>query len=297
MIEDENVKAALLAEKLSVADFQRNVVQLIVHWPLYRKYEFTGDRREAKPNFSPPVYQVHLPKAILMDCNRCLHRQPWDVVSPHEGRADKGFEEVRYKCRACHFEKRYWLLLEFDQKGGSIIKTGQYPPLELEPPSLVAAGMEKADLALYRRALTCRHSNFGIAAVAYLRRIVENRTTFLIDLIATRLQEEDPTSPLLLRVEEVKKDKRFSERIEFAAELLPKSIRPGGQNPISTLHVLTSQALHGFSDEESVDVFDNCQLAFEHVIKRLKQDQDEDQDFKDAMKTLTERAAKKPPTK
>jgi hypothetical protein len=66
-----------------------------------------------------------------------------------------------------------------------------------------------------------------------------------------------------------------------------------GQNPISQLHGLTSEALHGLSDEESVDVFDHCQLAFEHVIKRLKQDQDEDQNYKDALKRLTEKPTRK----
>jgi hypothetical protein len=289
---------ATTTESLSPEKFRESVAQLLVQWPLYRKYEFTGDLRKEKLHFSPPVYQLELPKAIQMNCPRCLHRQPWDLKSPFDGRAELGFSRLNYGCRACHLRKDYWLLLTFDETGGSIIKTGQYPALELEPPSLVAAGMEKEDLALYRRALTCRHSNFGIGAVAYLRRIVENRTNFLIDLIATRQQEEDPTSPLLQRVEEIKKDKRFSEKIEFAADLLPKSVRLGGQNPISLLHDLTSEALHGLSDEESVDVFDRCQLAFEHVIRRLKLDEDEDQGFKDALKKLTEKATKKKaPTK
>ncbi len=290
--------AATPTESLTPEEFQEHVAQLIVYWPLYRKYEYTGDRRKQKAHFSPPVYELELPKAVQIDCPRCVHRQPWDLRSPQHGKAENGFSEITYACRACRLRKDYWLWLAFDEKGGSITKTGQYPPLELDPPPLVAAGMGKGDLSLYRRALTCRHSNFGIAAVAYLRRIVENRTNFLIDLIATRQHEEDPTSPLLEKVEEIKNDKRFSEKIEFAADLLPKSVRLGGQNPISLLHDLTSGALHRLSDEESVDVFDRCQLAFEHVIKRLKQDEDEDQGFKDALKKLTAKAVKrKQPTK
>ena len=102
---------------------------------------------------------------------------------------------------------------------------------------------------------------------------------------------------LLQRVEDVKRDWRYSEKIDFAADLLPKSVRPGGHNPIKTLHSLTSEALHGLSDEESVDVFDRCQLAFEHVIKRLKHDQDEDQSFKEALKQLAQKAEKQQPNK
>jgi hypothetical protein len=40
------------------------------------------------------------------------------------------------------------------------------------------------------------------------------------------------------------------------------------------------------SDGESVDVFDRCQLAFDHVVKRLKQDHDEDEAFKAAVAKL-----------
>ncbi len=281
------------ANVVSPEEFLENVARLIVQWPLYRKYEFTGDFRKIKPHSSPPIYQLELPTVIPMDCARCVHRQPWDVSYPHKGMADLGFAVVGYFCRACRLKRNYWLCLTCDDTKGTIIKTGQYPPLELEPPPPVAAGMDKGDLALYRHALTCRNSNFGIAAVAYLRRIVENRTNFLIDLIAARLQEEDPSSPSLRGIEEIKEDRRFSEKIEFAAGLLPKSVRLGGQNPVTTLHELTSEALHGLSDEGGVDVFDRCQLAFEHVIKRLKQDQDEDQGYKDALKRLTKKAAKK----
>ena len=74
---------------------------------------------------------------------------------------------MTYQCRACRTGKYYWLLLTFGESGGTVIKTGQHPALELNPLPIIAAGMEKDDLRLYRQALTCRHSNFGIAAVAY----------------------------------------------------------------------------------------------------------------------------------
>jgi hypothetical protein len=141
---DENNNEATATpqnEALSPAQFQKNVMQVIVHWPLYRKYEFTGDLRKQKPHFNPPVYELELPKAIQMDCLRCVHKQPWDIKLPSDGKADLGFVEVRYACRACGCKRDYWLVLNFNASGGSIIKTGQHPPLELEPPPLVAAGM------------------------------------------------------------------------------------------------------------------------------------------------------------
>ena len=282
-------------KNVTTADaLQKQLEQLIVHWPLYRKYEVGGHFLHKDVGQSPPKVYIQLPQEIRMDCEACCHKQPWDIHSPHRGQAAADMLcNTRYDCRACHASKYYWLYMEFDDEGGIVTKVGQVPALELQPPPLIAAGMEKDDLRLYRHALTCRHSSFGIAAVAYLRRIVENRTNFLIDLIAARLQEEEPSSALLLQVEEIKIDRRYSRKIEFAADMLPKSVRVGGQNPVSALHDLTSEALHGLSDEESVDVFDRCQLAFEHVIKRLRQDQDEDQSFKEALKKLAKRAETK----
>jgi hypothetical protein len=276
-------------------EFLMAIERLIVSWPLYRPYHFNHDFLNSS---SEVEHELLFPSVISMQWPKCVHRQPWELKS---GSVDLGnmyqlnlprFHEVCFACKACECRQHLWLRIKAGKTGGSILKTGQYPPLAVDPPPLVSAGMDKTDLRLYRQALICRNSNFGIAAVAYLRRIVENRTNFLIDLIAARIESEDPNSAALAKVDEIKKDRRFSEKINCAAELLPNSVRIGGQNPISLLHDLTSEALHGLSDEESVDVFDRCQLAFEHVIKRLKADQDEDQQFKDAMKKLMEKAAR-----
>ena len=234
----------------------------------------------------------------MMHCVDCLHLQPWDVVKPEEGKMyhfAKDPCEVTYRCRACGSRQMYWLFAQADAAGGAVMKIGQNPPLAIEPPELVAKGMNGEDLRFYRQALILRNSGFGIAAVTYLRRIVENRLNFLLDLIAPRLLAEDPNSSLLSQLEQIKSDKRFKIKIDFAADLLPKSIRLGGHNPMSVLHGLTSEALHSLSDDEAIDVFDQCKLAFEHVIKRLKYDEEEEQEFKDALRKLNEKPKKDTP--
>jgi hypothetical protein len=289
--------------------FQALMSRVIMTSPLYRVHEFsTGIVEEASEMTGTALY-APMPRTIRMECTtRCLQFEPWDVNGTTKGKVylknnalwggGNTFTEkevLSYHCRGCGSVKEYWLTFYWDRKEskGTVSKIGQLPSLELSPPHLIAAGMDPQDLKLYRQALTCRNSNFGIAAVAYLRRIVENRTNFLMDLCAARLRSEDPTSPLLEQLEAVKSDWRFSEKIDFAANLLPKSLLIAGQNPISQLHSLASEALHGLSDEESVDVFDACQAAFEHVIKRLKQDHDEDESYRAAMRKLEQRKAKK----
>jgi hypothetical protein len=224
-------------------EFDTQIAKVIEYWPLYRTFEFSGDMRVAESNQHRSWFNLDLPNWFMMDCSQCKFRQPHDariyIVEEVREKAPS-FQVVIYFCRACRSEKRYWLEVACTAKSVKIIKVGQRPALELTPSEIIASVMSESDLQLYRRALTCRNSNFGIAAVAYLRRIVENQTNFLIDLIADRMREEEPGSELLAKVEEVKNAYGFAKKMEFAKELLPKSVLIGGQNPVAHLHALTS---------------------------------------------------------
>lgn len=265
--------------------------EVLKTWPLYRILEFSGD--VTFDYGGTPVFSV--PGEITTMCSVCDHDQQWRLEDTDEVHGDEvyilsGFIVLRYRCKNCGSAWRHFcLIIDINTSGGKIVKVGQYPPLDKEPDRLLASAMDKADLALYRKALTCRNSNFGIAAVAYLRRIVENSTNYLLDLIAGRLRIEEPDSRLLVELGEIKAGKRFSDKIDFAARMLPRSLGRSGQNPIATLHDLTSEGLHGKSDDECVEIFDRCQLAFEHVVRRLKEDKDEDERYEAALKKLNEK--------
>jgi hypothetical protein len=200
-----------------------------------------------------------------------------------------------FRCKNCEqVTVTYFLKISIDEKGGTIIKVGQFPPLERAPSAILAAVMDKTDKLLYRNALTCRNSNQGIGAVAYLRRIIENNINKLLDLEAEELRKIDPDSPELPKLIDMKAEIRFSVKVDYAADLLPKNVRIDGQNPIPVLHKLTSQGLHGKSDDDCTEIFDQCKLVFEYVIKRLKEAKDEDDSIKSAMKALSESVKKKP---
>lgn len=276
------------------------LAELIVEWPLYKTLRFEG-------NFSTWIGEgnrvrcVYLPDEISKFCvfDYCRHVQLWALQKPevgmmmnvefHDRRSE--FVEVQYKCKNCGSLANCWFFFSFWRSDGWIEKVGQYPPLEREPSNVLAGALSDEDLGLYRHALTTRNSNFGIGAVAYLRRIVENRINDLLDLVAEAATADDPDSPLLKEVEAVKADRRFSEKIELAAKLLPKSLTRDG-NPVAMLHDLTSAGLHGESDEECVETFDRCKLAFEYVVQRLKEAHDEDSGYRTAIRALLGRKAK-----
>jgi len=59
--------AATPTKTLSPVEFLENVAQLIVHWPLYRKYGFTGDFRQLKAS---PLVSAALPPSVPDNAGR-----------------------------------------------------------------------------------------------------------------------------------------------------------------------------------------------------------------------------------
>jgi hypothetical protein len=297
----------MVRETLTSETFTERMKEVIVKWPLYKQLLFSGSITRTHvssatapfPGGRTSEYAL-LPDEVETYCSVCRRDQRWKLIEPtgvYSGavfRMDRVYVEVRFVCRNC--ERRthtYFFFVSVGKNDGVIVKVGQHPALEREPSEVLRSAMEESDVVLYKHALTCRNSNFGIAAVAYLRRIVENRINYLLDLIADQVSVLEPESLLLAKVSEMKGEKRFSEKIEYAAELLPTSLRRGGQNPIAMLHDLTSDGLHARSDDECIEIFDRCQLAFEHVIRRLKLDRVEDAAYETALMRLAERASKR----
>ncbi|MGD1098688.1 MAG: hypothetical protein ABSB35_42765 [Bryobacteraceae bacterium] len=213
-----------MTESLTPETFTERMKDIIVDWPLYRRFQFNGrvTRTHLSAGLGPePKSHAYatLPDQIEMFCSGsdCLKEQRWKLVEPHGNdvgrvfRVDREYVKVVYVCRNCErVTYTYWLFFALKKEGGVVIKVGQFPPLEREPSSVVASAMNEYDLLLYRHALTCRNSTFGIGAVAYLRRIVENRINYLLDLIADQAAVLEPESPLLAKLADMKGDKRFS---------------------------------------------------------------------------------------
>jgi hypothetical protein len=129
-----------------------------------------------------------------------------------------------------------------------IRKVGQYPPWE-QP---IERSLEKAletHLSLYKRGLACEHEGFGIGAVAYLRRIVEDVIWDLLRAKAASLSG-DARMAFDHQVEALKRDWSGSGAIELVKDRLPAEARPGGANPLGMLYGELSGALHTMSEEE-----------------------------------------------
>jgi hypothetical protein len=155
------------------------------------------------------------------------------------------------------------------------IKVGQYPAQMADPPTELAKQLDRDDLDFYKKALTSRNFSFGLGALAYLRRVVENRMDDLLELIAQAAAEARFAPDLLKELEQAKKSYRFDDKVTYAAKILPPHLKPGGQNPIDLLHDLASEGLHARSEDECLEIFDKSKIVFEYVFRQLKVHQED----------------------
>jgi hypothetical protein len=114
----------------------------------------------------------------------------------------------------------------------------------------------------------------------------------MLDLLAEVARESNFEHEHLAELEEVKKSKRFSDKVTFAAVIIPPTLRPGGQNPIDRLHDIASEGLHSRSEDDCIDIFDRSRAVFEYVFRQLRIRKDEAEAFQESLNKL---AGKKTP--
>ena len=122
---------------------------------------------------------------------------------------------------------------------------------------------------MYKKALINANFSHGIGALAYFRRVIENKVNALIDLIAEVARTANFELEQLSHIDEIKNDRRVDVRIEFASKILPMHLRPGGHNPLDKLYAAASAGLHGESDEDCLQIFEDAKFVFEYLFKNL----------------------------
>jgi hypothetical protein len=256
--------------------------EILEKWPLYREFNYRG----ADDTWI-------LPKIISLYCPTCKKDQWWARQgSPSNDKA--GFCGATYECRNCGYEECRFYFYWFGKPETSyqFVKVGQYPSLEERIPAELEKQIAGEDLEFYKRALRCRNFNFGIAALAYLRRVVENRMNDLLDLIAEAARHAEFAAEDLKRLEDVKRSRVFDDKVSYAVAILPPSLKPGGTNPFDLLHDLASAGIHHLSDAECIDVFDQSKAVFEHVFIELKVQEAKNKSFLENLSQLQKRRSR-----
>jgi len=280
-------------EQLTAKQLAEAVGKVLTSWPLYRVFSYKGkgghdeemvgrDRRRF--GMRPQRLSLHCSSSIcgqvtMWETDRCqVYLRP-------------GFEERRYECRNCGKQRVvyffYWLETDV---GGIFAKVGQYPALSHEPSNELAKALDRLDADYYTKALDCRNFNYGVGAVTYLRRIVERRMNDLLDLLAQVAIEEGNSSDVATKIREAKTSPRGEDRIEIANTLLPERLKGSGNNPLSSIYDITSDAIHRKSEEECIDAFDKARIAFEYLFVQLRHEKATREQYLASLKILEEKS-------
>lgn len=263
-----------LADKLQV---------VLQEWPLYRSLVYTGANNVS-----------FVPQYIRLFCEGCDISTFWQTTFGQYEKFPDGFASKEYKCRNCGKGTiRYYFYWARREGQTLFFKVGQFPELEEQVSSTLEAALTDEDLKLYKNALRLRNFNLGIAAVAYMRRVVENRMNDMLEVLYQAARVHNAPAEVLAKHDEVMKDKRFLTKIDYAGDLLPKNLRPDGQpNPMAVLHDLASDGLHSKSDEECVDIFDACRQTFEYVFGKIRIETEEAKAFIEGVSKLAAKRTK-----
>jgi hypothetical protein len=270
-------------------DEKANMARFLETWAPLRKFrEPVADNlgNRASPNLN-------------MHCPRCVGTQTFvhegdPSGSPCTRVESPSYAEVwRYRCAKCRAFGRLFFLEYGKDKTGTLVvrKLGQKPEWEA-PVDARLAGLLGEHEPLFKRGLDSEKSGYGIGAVAYYRRVVEDMIGGLLDRIPILLDGADRERYLAV-LEEVHRAHDAQSKIELVKDLLPARLRPDGINPLDVLHGELSVGLHGKSDEDCLDDAEAVRSALSYVIVELARAEDDRREFTAGMRKLLEKRAGK----
>jgi hypothetical protein len=127
--------------------------------------------------------------------------------------------------------------------------------------------------------------------MAYMRRVVEEKTEELIDVVVELARTYGVDSKIISSLEQAKKQVRYEDKLKVASELIPSALRPGDVNPLGQLYTHLSIGLHGKTDDECVAIFDDLKDDFEYIFRNLHVEAKERREF---VERVQKRASRNP---
>lgn len=257
-------------------------------YPLFRKFEM--DLAEVPNVASLPKPSIH------MYCEECESDQTFNLMNRNYDNYLSQTRTVKnsvvaalYRCSSCNNFIRYFLF-KIDSNAQRVWKVGQYPPWSITLDSTLEKMLGNHS-DYYKKGLISEYQGYGIGAFAYYRRIVEEIIDKLLTEIADLMTGEEQKN-YLEAIEKVKQTRVTQEKIEIVKELLPSILRPNGMNPLSLLHGLLSEGLHGKQDEECIEVAVAIREVLVFLVNEVSVRKATAKNFTENMQKLLDRRSK-----
>jgi hypothetical protein len=277
--------------------------EFITKWPLYT------------PFACPNGYTA--PESVSLDCpGECRKETTW-----HQIRRESVIENiptaarfywVGYQCGRC--KQKHLLVMYRDhhtemrprrrvissgltgrpasslprvQVVTQVQKIGQFPPLSIAIPKALEKNLGEDAAALYKKALINRNEGNGLAAVTYIRRVVEDKTEELIEVVAQLAEAHNVDLETVKNIRAAASERTtYDQKLKLAATVLPASLVIDGANPLGVIYGLVSMGLHSLSEEKCVAVADETKLMFEFTFTHLRAETQHRHKFVEQVKKL-----------
>lgn len=258
-------------------------------YPLYKKFEFAlGENSRAK---DIPAVAIHV---YCAQCDSEHTFQLWHGYGIWDHAHNYNVNErVRgsvvgaiYRCTSCLQFQRHFLL-KVDPEGKYVMKVGQEPAWDISIEKTLAKALG-ARVGYFKKGLINESQGYGIGAFSYYRRVVEEIIDELLSEIADLLADEEQQE-YRTALEEVKKTRVAQDKIKVVKDLLPPILRPANRNPLSILHGVLSEGLHGLSDEECIDRAAAIRQVLSFLISEVSARKAAAKSFTESMQVLLDR--------
>jgi hypothetical protein len=235
--------------------------------PLYSWKEFK------KPNVNRGSLWIN---EIDSFCETCNQMRPFQYIGARgagSGMAVKalstGTSYFEFSCASCRGNQHEYLVEQIvNDETIKIQKYGERPRKKLERDPLLQ-NFFSYDSECYEKAVVCISNGYGIAAFAYMRRIIERNIHELLSLIQEDVEGTEKDSPILTKLAELKTESPMSEKISIANQALPEYLIPSGLNPLGRLYKVLSEGVHKYDDAECLERARDIQACIKYLISEL----------------------------
>jgi hypothetical protein len=179
---------------------------------------------------------------------------------------------IALECKGCDLEEHtFWIYV--DKSKSQVRKIGQIPEPSIDVPNDLAKALGVDDLKLYKRAKICANQSYGMAACVYLRRILENRITPLLEIIKHNRREDGADESELQEIQGIIDGKVAAEKIRLIGDIMPNSLKVDGDNPLLLSYDELSYGIHSADEDACVKLAGTVLPTLDRVLIELSSEQ------------------------
>jgi hypothetical protein len=214
------------------------------------------------------------------------------ITAPVPGFARDLF--LYFQCRHCRTTRKTYAvrLTRFEKNIFTARKFGEIPNFGPPLPSRLI-NLFQPDAELLKRGFSAEILGFGVAAIIYYRRVVENQRNRLIDALIEVGKAEGMDAAKIQQLEMAKQSKQFSRSLEELQGAIPDSIKILDQNPIALLHQVFSEAVHQLPDEECLHLASATRDVLIGLTEKLDEVIKQKSEMENTVKFLMKRQSEK----